>query len=278
MVDTLKNSNDSRTAQAFASSWNNLPQGSVYTQDQVVDWMYPLKQDDFVDKSILELGCGNGSLLMHVAEWQPKRVVGVDLGDSVASAKSNLSSKKVVQIVQSDLTSFNSQDLFDIVYCIGVLHHLKKPKVGFNSIVRNTKPGGQFHCWVYAKEGNLLVRIIVEPIRRVSSRLPWWVTKYLIATPLIVPFYFYAKILCFMPKLKLLGLLPLYEYSLWIGRRDFMFFRHVAFDQLVTPQTAYLTKETLTGWLQNNPEIDQSSTYIIMRNGNSWKFGGKRKL
>ena len=30
--------NDQRTADAFATSWNNLPQGSVYTTAQVADW------------------------------------------------------------------------------------------------------------------------------------------------------------------------------------------------------------------------------------------------
>jgi hypothetical protein len=57
-------SNDSKTAEAFASSWNNLPKtGSVYTKEQFLDWFEPLTLEEIKDKSILELGCGNGSLL-----------------------------------------------------------------------------------------------------------------------------------------------------------------------------------------------------------------------
>lgn len=276
MSNSATDSHDTKTAQAFATSWNNLPAGSVYTHDQFVDWMLPLTQADFAEKSILELGCGNGSLLAHAAKWQPKKVTGVDLGDSVASARENLAHETVVEIVQGDLTTYSASELFDVVYCIGVLHHLKQPKVGFESVVHNTKPSGKFHCWVYAQEGNLPVRLIVEPIRRITSRLPWWFTKYFVATPLIVPFYLYAKLLCLLPRSTFMKHLPLYEYALWIGKRDFLFFRHVAFDQLVTPQTAYIAQATIESWLKQNPAIDQSTTYTIMRNGNSWKFGGQK--
>ena len=33
---------DDRNAAAFATSWNNLPAGSVYTREQVEDWFAPL--------------------------------------------------------------------------------------------------------------------------------------------------------------------------------------------------------------------------------------------
>jgi hypothetical protein len=71
--------------------------------------------------------------------------------------------------------------------------------------------------------------------------------------------------------------MPLYAYSQWICKRNFMFFRHVAFDQLVTPQTKYIDRATIERWLASNEKVDSANTYIIFRNGNSWKFGGKVK-
>lgn len=269
-------SQDFATAQAFASSWNNLPIESVYSFDQFQDWFAPLGKEDICDKDVLELGCGNGSLLVHLMRWQPRQVVGVDLGDSVVSARENLQQYKQVRIDQGDLTTYRNNNTFDLVYCIGVLHHLKEPKVGFNSVLENTKAGGKFHCWVYAKEGNLVVRLLVEPLRRITSRLPWWITKYAIATPLSFIFYLYAHLvraLCFIP---LVMKLPLAEYSMWITKRGFLFFRHVAFDQLVTPQTQFINKQQLNEWLEDE-RIVPGSEYIIFRNGNSWKFGGIKK-
>lgn len=273
-------SKDQRTADAFANSWNNLPPGSVYTRDQFEDWMEPLAETDFQDRDVLELGCGNGSLLVHSAAWHPRKLVGVDLGSSVDTARVNLqrTGAQNAEVRRADLTTFAS-DGFDVAYCIGVLHHLQEPETGFKSVLRNVRPGGRFHCWVYAREGNGVVIALVDPIRRLASRLPWWLTKYAIATPLAVPFYLYSKLLRAMVggKPDRLRSAPLRDYCLWIAPREFAFFRHVAFDQLVTPQTTYISKRQIEQWLANAPEIELGSSYITLRNGNSWKFGGTIK-
>ena len=270
---------DQKTADAFATSWNNLPPGSVYTEEQVADWFAPLTREDIRGKRVLELGCGNASLMVHVLRWSPAALDGVDLGDSVESARANLAASGAAgqwRVLKGDLTKFES-DGYDVTYSIGVLHHLKEPRVGFDAVVRNARPGGRFHCWVYAREGNGIVVWVVDPLRHVASRLPWWLTKYGLATPLVIPYYVYAKALAALPRWKWLPALPLYDYSLWIARREYAFFRHVAFDQLVTPQTAYLDRATLESWLSSHADIEPGSTYLIMRNGNSWKFGGRRK-
>jgi len=270
---------DQSTADAFASSWNNLPPGTVYTPAQAEDWFDPLKRQDVEGRRVLELGCGNGSLLVHMIAWKPAYLEGVDLGDSVLSASRNLSGVAAEgwAIKKADLTAYQSETPFDVVYSIGVIHHLKKPREGFEALLRNVKPGGRFHGWVYAHEGNAIVRWLVEPIRKMACHLPWWVTKYLVATPLVVPYFLYAKFVRALLASDAFSFLPLHAYSLWIAQRDFTFFRHVAFDQLVTPQTAYISRSTIEEWLAGHPAVDATSTYVIFRNGNSWKFGGRRK-
>jgi SAM-dependent methyltransferase len=266
---------DQPTADAFATSWNNLPPGSVYTAAQFADWMGPLSPAHVRNKTVLELGCGNGSLLTHLADWKPSYLEGVDLGDSITAATRNMKQHpfKDWTITRGDLRHYRSRG-FDLVYCIGVLHHLKDPRAGFDSVIANVKKGGRFHCWVYAWEGNGLIRYTVDPLRKLVCHLPWWLTKFAVAAPLAMPFYLYAKALSLLPRTSFFRKLPLYEYSRWIAQREFHFFHHVAFDQLVTPQTTYLDRGTIEGWLRGHPAIDPASVYIQMRNGNSWKFGG----
>lgn len=269
---------DQGTADAFADSWNNLPRGSVYNEEQFNDWLNPVTMNQVENKTVLELGCGNASLMMHLANWQPAYLKGVDLGDSVDSAIKNMSELpfKNWNVEKGDLVDFNSSG-FDFVYCIGVLHHLKNPKKGLDSVIRNVLPGGHFHCWVYAKEGNSLIIHLVDPIRKITSTLPWWFTKYLVATPLAFLFLLYAKIVVYFKNFDIIKRLPLFDYSLWITKRNFAFFRHVAFDQLVTPQTTYLDRDTILNWLKSYEQVDHNSIYVSMRNGNSWKFGGRIK-
>lgn len=272
-----KTSIDEATADAFTKSWNNLPVGSVYTLEQFTEWFLPLTADDITGKRVLELGCGGGNLMTHLLSCKPENVTGVDLGSSVEMAERNCSeySKEKWDIVRDDLVSYRGVPV-DLVYCIGVLHHLKEPEAGVLSMLENTKSGGRFHGWVYAYEGNWVIRNIVDPLRKVASILPWWFTKYALATPLVFPFYLYAKVFHLLGFPQFFSFLPLYEYAKWIAVRPFSFFRHVAFDQLVTPQTAYMTKARVAQWLTHDL-VDSESTYLIFRNGNSWKFGGKRK-
>lgn len=265
---------DLDTASAFASSWNNLPPGSVYSTAQFEDWFAPLTRANVEGRTVLELGCGNASLLFHMAGWAPSHLEGVDLGDSVLSARKNMAmqANPSWRVTQADLVTYIGSPR-QIVYSIGVLHHLKNPHAGFEAVIANTAPGGRFHCWVYAREGNGLVVWIVDPIRKIVSRMPWWFTKYLVATPLVVPYFLYAKLVRKFRNVRWLRGLPLFKYSQWIAEREFAFFRHVAFDQLVTPQTEYLERATIERWLRD-PRILPGSTYLIFRNGNSWKLGG----
>ena len=259
---------DVRTAEAFADSWNHI--GSVYTREQFDEWMAPLTERDFEGREVLELGFGNGSLLAHAGLLRPRRLAGIELGDTIEQTRANLAHLSLApELHRGDLTTANLGE-FDLVYCIGVLHHLSDPRLGFEAVLRHTKIGGRFNCWVYAYEGNALVRWIVDPIRRVASKLPWWITKYAIALPLVVPYFVYAKLIA---RLPFAGKLPLGKYSQWIARERFRFFHHVAFDQLVTPRTVYLKRATIDEWLRD-PRV--AEMYVIFRNGNSWKFGGRR--
>lgn len=277
---TVEPSPDAATAAAFAESWNRERAGSVYTREQFLDWFTPLEPDAFAGKAVLELGFGNGSLLYHMAACHPSRLAGVELGDTFERTKANLGETLAanLDLHQGDLTKVELGP-FDFVYCIGVLHHLKDPAEGFRAVLRHTRAGGRFHCWVYAREGNALIRGLVDPLRRVTSRLPWWLTKYGVALPLTVKYFLYAKFLRLLAALFGEGIaryFPLGSYSLWIAKRGFSFFFHVVFDQLVTPTTRYIDRATLERWLED-PVVEPGSRYVVFRNGNSWKFGGRTR-
>lgn len=270
---------DQKTADKFANSWNNVYDASVYTEEQFLDWISPLAQKDIENMSVMELGCGSGALLFHMKNLKPGKLIGIDLGASVQRASELMGKAAIIE--KGDMTDhqdlkkrFNEQD---VVYSIGVLHHLKSPQSGFQSLVAMTKPGGQFHGWVYAHEGNGVVRNFVDPLRKIVNLLPWSINKYLVALPLSIPFFLYSNFCrCITAVFKNFPL-PMKDYMLWISKRNFNFHHHVAFDQLVTPVTHYIKREQIESWLEH-PDVDPAHNYIIFRNGNGWKFGGRKKL
>jgi 2-polyprenyl-3-methyl-5-hydroxy-6-metoxy-1,4-benzoquinol methylase len=115
----------------------------------VIDWLKPLGPSDLQGKRIIELGCGNGSLLVHIADFNPETIVGVDLGTAVQAARRNLveSARCSWAIEQADLCEWKGEP-GEVVLCIGVLHHLMNPQDGFKAVLRATQPGGRFHFWV----------------------------------------------------------------------------------------------------------------------------------
>ena len=110
----------------------------------------------------------------------------------------------------------------------------------------------------------------MTPARRTGPPRPW-----------LVPLAFATPALVLYLAFTIVPLLAVFVYGTQgfegIARRGFAFFRHVAFDQLITPQTVYLSRAEIERWLSAHANlIERGSTYVIFRNGNSWKFGGRK--
>lgn len=66
---------DQHTADTFATSWNNLPAGSVCTREQYADWLAPPTEAAIGGHVVLELAFGNGCCCCtpqrgsHRARW-----------------------------------------------------------------------------------------------------------------------------------------------------------------------------------------------------------------
>ena len=96
------------------------------------------------NSEILDYGCGVGPVIEKVIKYNPKKITGIDISDiSISKAKEkfiNSRSKVELFVDNCESTTFNN-DKFDIVYGLGILHHLQFSKC-INEISRILKPGG----------------------------------------------------------------------------------------------------------------------------------------
>lgn len=106
------------------------------------------------DKSVLEIGVGMGADHEQLARNNPARLCGIDLTKraieytSKRLALSGLQSE--LQIADAEKLPF-PDNVFDIVYSWGVLHHSPSPQRAFQEIARVLKPGGIARIMIYHK-------------------------------------------------------------------------------------------------------------------------------
>ena len=98
------------------------------------------------NREVLDYGCGIGPHIERVIQFNPKRITGIDISEvSISKAKEkfkDFNSKVELLVDNCEETKFDDNK-FDLVYGLGILHHLQTSKC-INEISRILKPGGMF--------------------------------------------------------------------------------------------------------------------------------------
>lgn len=268
----------SYTVEQFGASWAIHKDIEDFYERQFLDWIEPLKPNDFNGKMVLEAGCGKGRHSRLVASWQPAALYSVDLSEAVFLAETNTREFANVTCVKANLLELPfPENSFDVVFCVGVLHHLSDPLAGLKELWRVLKPGGTLCLWVYAREGNGWVVWLVDPLRKgITSRIP---TKIL--RPLIRPIS--AFLYCILKVLynpitnagkRSARFLPYSNYLGYISKFPFREIDSIVLDHLCPPIAYYLSRGTLEEWLGKLGVTDASFRW---HNRNSWNIVAKKQ-
>ncbi|HOO56669.1 MAG TPA: methyltransferase domain-containing protein [bacterium] len=260
-----------RTAANFGDQWNKFKEMYDVYRAQFLEWVQPLKEDDFRDRVVLDAGCGMGRFLYYASEFGAKEIIGVDLSHAVDAAYEIMGDRPNVHIVQGDIMNLPFERPFDLFYSIGVLHHMPDPHGGFRSVCKTLKPGGTAHAWVYGYENNGWIVNYVNPVReKVTSRLPVKVLSGIsfVMTaglqPVLKALYYPAGKYDIAALKKLL---PYYPYMNWLSQRGFGHTHVVIHDHLTAPIAYYIKKEDFEDWFR---EQGMEGLELIHRNSNSW--------
>jgi SAM-dependent methyltransferase len=265
------------TASAFGWQWQHFAEFHPEFEEQFLDWLDPIDPEFFAGKRVLDAGCGTGRHAFLSARFGAREVVAVDLSSAVDAARANLAGLGAVHVVQGDLLRLPLRTAergggFDLIYSIGVLHHLPDPHAGFRALLPFLRPGGTIAVWLYGHENNGFVRHAVEPLRRATTRMPRSALRA-VAWPLSLGFHGLAKgVYRPLGDSRLRQALPLDEYMTSVA--DFSFRQNygIVFDQLSAPTAAYIRKEELEHWFADSGLTD---VRISHRHGNSWRGSGR---
>jgi SAM-dependent methyltransferase len=233
------------------------------------DWIYPNTLETLRDKDVLDAGSGPGVQIRLMSEVA-RSITAVDLEALDVSAATTRDIAANVTYIRADIASMDLGRQFDIVNCVGVIHHTDDPTVTFRNLVRHVKPGGRVIIWAYAKEGNFLMHRVVEPLRKrlldnAPHRTIWWLSVILTASiwPLVHSVY----------RLPLRWL-PYYEY--FGNFRRLSFRRNVlnVYDKLNAPQQHFLARATMESWFNAQEFVD---VHLSQYKGVSWRASGTKR-
>lgn len=272
------------TASAFGWEWNkfNRIEDVETYKAQFLDWVLPLTDKDFRDKVVLDAGCGMGRFPQAVASFCPKEVLAVDLSDAVEAAYRNTRHLPNVHVIQADIYHLpfrksnqgqNRQGDIDVIYSIGVLHHLPDPEKGFHALVEHLNPTGLIAVWVYGYENNAWVIRWINPLRKwFTSKLPR-VFLHVLSFLICVPLHVVLKLVYLPARTRQWKRhLPYAAYMMWLSQFGFIHTHHVIFDHLVAPTAFYIKRQDFEHWFS---QAGLQDTTISWRNENSWRGCGR---
>ena len=260
------------TAAGFGWQWTHFVQEDRRYAEQFLGWIKPVPTEFFVNKVVLEGGCGKGRHTQLAAAWGARDVVGIDLSVAVETAYAATRSLPNVHIVQADIYSLPFPRCFDYAFSVGVLHHLPDPKGGFESLASKVRPCGHLSAWVYGAENNEWITRWVNPVRRnVTSRMDRRILLQLSKIP-AVGVYLATKLIY--------GPLNRSGSGESVARHLFYneYFKNIApfgwreqhtivFDHLVAPTAFYLSREEFERWWR---DLGAEEVTITWHNQNSW--------
>jgi SAM-dependent methyltransferase len=208
-----------RTQASFGYEWAHFDDWTASGDTNFQQYFGDLDLTRLKDARVLDAGCGMGRharlLGPHVRE-----LIALDFSDAIDRAAGNLADLSNTSCVQADVTAPPLRpESFDLVYSLGVLHHLQDTSGAVSKLARLVRPGGRLRVYLYWQPGGWRgsVLALVNICRRVTTRLPFgvlralcWMLSVGLWTGVVAPY----RILWRLGVRGVTGL-PLFQYTMY---------------------------------------------------------------
>ena len=253
------------SSERFGYEWHRYdsvePYATHYKQ-QFWNWMAPHEKDYIQGKSVLDAGCGMGRNSYWASKAGAASVAAFDLDErSIAAAKRTLADQPKATVEQQTIYTLPWREKFDLVFSIGVVHHLDDPKAAVAELAKTLIPGGELHLWVYSEVGYKKILPLLNCVRRITSRVPLPLA-HAVTYFASIPFYY-----VYLPFLR-----PKRQYFDELHSYSFSHVHSILFDQLIPTIAHYYTKEQARELLSGLEDVE----VFAPPNGNGWVVHGRK--
>ena len=249
----------------FGYAWSAYSEIWPEYEEQFRRWTVHLKPADWKGRTFLDVGCGMGRNSYWPMTYGAVGGVAIDVDNrSLEVARQALSRYPTVSVEERSAYDPGYEDRFDIVFSIGVIHHLEYPEKALAGMVRAARPGGKVLIWVYGLENNHLLVNFLNPLRvRLFSRLPIAFVHHMSLYPTLI--------LAIMLRLGLGRL----EYFRLLRRFRFPHLRSIVFDQMLPKIAHYWPRETVDRLMREQGLKDVRLAWV---NEMSWSAIGTKSM
>lgn len=120
------------------------------------------------DVRILDAGCGTGVSTEYLGHLNPEAAVtGIDLSAGALAIAKERCETSGTKATFHHLSLFDIDQLpgeFDLINCVGVLHHTPDPIGGIQALASKLAPGGLLHIFVYGELGRWEINLMQQAI------------------------------------------------------------------------------------------------------------------
>jgi len=123
-------------------TWRKYGKNKIFFQD----WLKQKIKEHVKKNKInyLDVGCGTGDLVEQISKNECfEKIVGIDISPSMIKLCKNKVNKKNVEFQIANIEDLKfSDNLFDIITCIHVMHHVQNIRKALSELSRVLKPNG----------------------------------------------------------------------------------------------------------------------------------------
>lgn len=254
----------------FGAQWTRF-QGNVgyYSSrtlfEDIVGPLLPVQE--LKNARVAEIGSGTGRIVNMLLDCGVASVMAVEPSDAFDVLLTNTAQRgEKVEYLHTTGENIPRDRNLDVVFSIGVIHHIPDPKPCLEAMKEALKPGGVCLLWLYGREGNGLYLALSGLLRKFTTRMPDAVLSGIavLLDLLLQPYIFLAK---FLP-------LPMKQYFVHhYGKLPREARRITVFDQLNPSYAKYYREDEARSLME---EMGFANIQLYHRHGYSWTVRGEK--